>query len=115
SLAGALPRLLGGAGTAAGPSTRAQTVSPHLATTGVDPLARLRTPTGLAGCIASLTGPDDSGLPLALDYASFEGKPALVVLLPDNRPSKVDFWVVGPTCTQAESALLYYARVDRPT
>ncbi len=123
SLPAALPRLLGVKDTAVGaaapsgsPTPESQSgVKPRLTTNGVDPLARLRAPAALAACIASLTGPDDPSLPLALDYASFDGKPALIVLLPDVKPSKVDFWVVGPACTQTESALLYYVRLDRPT
>jgi hypothetical protein len=79
-----------------------------------DPLARLRTTQGLASCIASLTDPSDPGVPLALDYASYRGQPALVVVLPAAKPSKVDIWVVGADCKQPDSDLLVYVKADRP-
>jgi hypothetical protein len=79
-----------------------------------DPLANLRSPKGLAACLASLTDPADRGMPLALDYASYKGKPALVVVLPSAKPSKLDVWVVGASCNQPESDLLLYFRADRP-
>ncbi|MCU1624945.1 MAG: putative zinc-finger [Frankiales bacterium] len=80
-----------------------------------DPLARLRTPAGLQGCLASLTDPADRSTPLALDYATYKGAPALVVVLPSAKPSKLDIWVVGAGCTQLESDLLLYVKADRPT
>lgn len=79
-----------------------------------DPLANLHSPKGLAACLASLTDPADRGVPLALDYASYKGKPALVVVLPSAKPSKLDVWVVGASCNQPESDLLLYFRADRP-
>jgi hypothetical protein len=82
--------------------------------TAADPLARLRTTPGLAGCLASLTDPNDPGVPLALDYASYKGAPALVVVLPASKPSKLDIWVVGASCNQLESDLLVYVKADRP-
>ena len=79
-----------------------------------DPLARLRTTEGLASCITALTEPGQVVLPLALDYATFEGSPALVVVLPSTKADKVDVFVVGPGCTTGDAALLYFARLDRP-
>jgi hypothetical protein len=79
-----------------------------------DALATLQTPKGLAACLAGLTGPGQEDLPLALDYATFEGKPALVVVLPSSRPSKLDVFVVGATCNQTEQDVLYYLHADRP-
>jgi hypothetical protein len=79
-----------------------------------DPLALLRTPTGLASCLAGLSDPSDTGVPLALDYASWGTRPAMVVVLPASRASKVDVFVVGANCTHQESDLIYYLRADRP-
>jgi hypothetical protein len=79
-----------------------------------DLLAPLRTTQGLATCLASLTDPNDTGLPLALDYASFEGKPALVVVLPTSRPDKVDVFVVPPGCASADGNVLYFRRLPKP-
>jgi len=77
-------------------------------------LARLRTEAGLASCLAALTPPDQVLLPIALDYASFEGEPALVVVLPTGKPDKVDVFVVGARCGQADEKLLYYVRLNKP-
>jgi hypothetical protein len=91
-------------GSAAGPMT---------AQSGVDPLAGLRTPQGLASCLAALSDPKDPGLPLALDYALYKGAPALIVVLPSAKASKVDIWVVGAGCTQQDAQLKLYLRADR--
>ena len=79
-----------------------------------DPLARLRGDGALVGCLASLTTPEDPGVPLAVDYASYEGQPALVVVLPAAKPATVDVYVVGPACTQADADLRYFVRLPRP-
>lgn len=82
--------------------------------TGADPLAALRATTGLAACLNSLTSPGDTGLPLALDYATFEGRPALVVVLPTKLADKVDVFVVGPGCAKADGTVLYFRRLPKP-
>lgn len=79
-----------------------------------DPLDRLRTTDGLAACLAGLQDDGAPVEPLALDYASYDGAPALAVLLPDPDPAKVAVFVVGPECAQADPRLLHYVRVDRP-
>lgn len=80
----------------------------------LDPLAELRTTAGLARCLASLTDPSEEGLPLALDYASFQGTPALVVVLPSPREGKVDVLVVPAGCARADGQLLYFTRLPKP-
>lgn len=90
-----------------------------------DPLARLRLTPALASCLAGLSEatepvpgqpspPGADGLPLALDYARFEGQPALVVVLPAANPDKLDVFFVGPMCSQGDEQVLHFARVDRP-
>jgi hypothetical protein len=79
-----------------------------------DPLADLRTTAGLARCLASLTDPSDSGLPLALDYATFQGTPALVVVLPSSKADKVDVLVVPAGCARADGQVLYFTRLPKP-
>jgi hypothetical protein len=79
-----------------------------------DPLAGLRTTTGLATCLNSLTDPGDTGIPLALDYATFEGTPALVVVLPTKQADKVDVFVVPAGCAKADGNVLYFRRLPRP-
>lgn len=123
-LARALPSLLTGAASTpelqAGtrPGVAAQTAAPGNVAPpraqAADALAALRTTAGLAACLASLSDAQDSGLPLALDYASFEGQPALVVVLPAAKPDKVDVFVVGAGCSQADAKVLFFARLPKP-
>ena len=79
-------------------------------------LDRLRTADGLAACLAALLPPDDTSVrPLAVDYAAYQGQPALVVLLPaDDAPEKVDVFVVGAGCTVGDDQTLFFTRLDRP-
>ena len=80
-----------------------------------DPLARLRDPGELAGCLAQLLPPGEDVLPLALDYAAYDGQPALVVVLPGSgAPDKVDVFVVGAECRPGDDRTLFFARLDRP-
>lgn len=77
-----------------------------------DPLARLRTDAGLADCLVALLPPDEPDVaPLALDYGSYAGTPAMVVLLPGAVSGKVDVFVVGPGCSQANDSTLFYTSV----
>ena len=83
---------------------------------GADPRERLRTPEGLADCRVGLQAtPDEAPVePLALDYATYGGAAALAVVVPDPDPAKLSVFVVGPTCAQADPALLHFVRVDAP-
>lgn len=107
ALAAAVPHLLAATGTP----------KPAVATLGASApmtaLARLRTPAGLASCLASLTSPDVPGVPLAIDYAAYAGQPALVAVLPSTRTGKVDVFVLGADCSATDAKVLYFARVTR--
>jgi hypothetical protein len=84
---------------------------------GGDPaLDRLRTPEGLASCLAAVLPPEDAAArPLAVDYAAYAGTPALVVLLPaTGAPDKVDVFVVDSGCRQGADGTLLFTRLDRP-
>lgn len=61
-------------------------------------LQRLRSPAQFASCIAELAGRPGVS-PLAVDYARYEGEPAVVIVLPDADPAVVQAWVVGPGCS----------------
>lgn len=65
---------------------------------GPPDLARLRSPAQLAACIAELTGRPGVA-PLAVEYATYEGEPAVIIVLPDADPAVVQAWVVGPGCS----------------
>jgi hypothetical protein len=127
SLAAALPGLLSGTptttselaqkatdGGATPGSTRASDATTYSAVVPPDQLKALRDTAGLATCLASLTDPSESGLPLAVDYAMYQGKPALVVVLPSSKPDKVDVFVVPVGCAKADGSLLYFTRLPRP-
>jgi hypothetical protein len=111
-----LPSLLAGGG------PKAQSgVNPQAPTTtdakvdSLSALATLREPGPLASCLASLTDANDPGVPLALDYASFEGQPALVVVLPTTQPDSVDVFVVGAGCSQADAKVLFFTKLAKPS
>lgn len=80
-----------------------------------DPLAPLRDPAGLSGCLAALLPPDEPDVqPVALDYASYAGSPALAVWLPDPDPARIAVFVVGPGCSRTTDATLFFTRLNRP-
>jgi hypothetical protein len=83
---------------------------------GSPELDRLRTPEGLASCLAALLPPEEPDLrPLAVDYAAYAGRPALVVLLPaTGGVPKVDVFVVGAGCTTGDDQTLFFGRFDAP-
>ncbi|MDT7573099.1 MAG: hypothetical protein QOE05_3273 [Actinomycetota bacterium] len=128
SLAAAVPGLLKGGASqdtamvaaappqgAAGQKSAAPQRSANLAAPAPDPLAPLRDDKGLAECLLALLPPDDPSVqPLAIDYASFRGKPAMVVLLPGAAEGKLDVFVVGPGCSRANDSVLFYTSVDAP-
>jgi len=70
-------------------------------------LARLRAPDQLAACVAELAG--KQGVPpLAVDYARFQGAPAVLIVLPGPDAATVAAWVVGPACTTGRADLRRY-------
>jgi hypothetical protein len=64
-------------------------------------------------CLSSVLLPGT--VPLLVDVATYEGKPAVVIVVPaDNDPSRMDIWVMARHCTASQSHLLYWTRTDRP-
>lgn len=81
-------------------------------------LDRLHNQTALRTCLTELAG-SATVAPLALDYAQFEGAPALIVVLPGtgtgpSAGSRADVFVVGPGCTTDDAQVRYVVRVPRP-
>lgn len=75
--------------------------------------ARLASGAPLAECVGALN--DGPVTPVAVDLASWQGSPAVVIVLPTPEdPTTVDAWVVGPECAQADAHVLYFARAARP-
>ena len=77
-------------------------------------LSTLATPAGLAACIEGLTGRTDV-TPVAVDLASFEQRPAAVIVLPDPAdPESLDVRIVGAGCSATDDDLIVATRVPRP-
>jgi len=75
--------------------------------------ARLAGGPALADCVAALA--DGPVTPLAVDVATWQRKPAAVILLPaPGDATSFDVWVVAPGCSTADEKLLYYANLPRP-
>ena len=75
------------------------------------PAGRLSGGPALASCATQLAGAPVT--PVAVDLASYEGKPAAVLLLPTtDDPASLDLFVVEPACPPG--SFLYFARVPRP-
>jgi hypothetical protein len=81
------------------------------APTGLDPLLD---PDRLRGCITSLKEPDGVR-PLAVDLATFERKPALIIVMPGGKSDAgtVHVYVVGGDCAAGADHLLRYQVVPR--
>ena len=81
---------------------------------GVAPaaLTRLRDPAALQGCLTELSGTATTTA-LALDYAAYDGAPALIVVLAGLSANRVDVFVVGPGCAPQQADLVVYRSVPR--
>lgn len=79
---------------------------------GADPLARLRRPAALAACVRTLTG-GRAATPLAVDYAAYQGTPAVVVVLPGTHVRIVLVYVAAASCGPQHPELLYYHQTNR--
>ena len=108
-LGAALPRLLGAdrPTRAAAPGEAAPDGTPD------GELDRLRDPAALAACLSALPGP--ASTPLALDYARYDGSPALVVVRPSVDAGSVEVAVVGPQCRAGAPDALLLTRLPRPS
>ncbi len=97
------PALAPGASASPGTPTPAASVS----------IQRLADPVVLAGCLAALGTTHPA---IAVDLARWNGAPAAVIVLPSIQgPTKVDIWVVSPSCGESgQDHLLDYQVVPRP-
>lgn len=117
-LAGQVDVLLAVAGAGAGVPGRATS---SLSAPGIDPQAGaapddapgspLSDPAALSGCLQALGA--GTARPLAVDVATWQGRPAAVLLLPDDRQDRTQVWVVEPTCRPGADGLLHYQVVQR--
>lgn len=70
-------------------------------------------PGALEACVRGIEG-GPAAVPLAIDFATFEGAPAVVIVLPGLDEGKVDAWFVGPACTSTDVNLLRYRSLPAP-
>jgi hypothetical protein len=69
-------------------------------------------PAALQACATALADGVPT-TPVAVDFASFAGKPAVILVLPTpSHPALLDVWVVRSTCS-ASSLDIYFQRVAR--
>jgi cell division septation protein DedD len=53
-------------------------------------------------------------MPLAIDIGTWDGRPAAVIVLPDDvDPTVAEVWVIDPDCAGPEDPLLYFATISR--
>ncbi|HEV2088347.1 MAG TPA: hypothetical protein VGR21_08555, partial [Cryptosporangiaceae bacterium] len=91
-----------------GPGRQSEQAAPDAVGTELD---RLRDPAALAACVRALgSGPP----PLAIDYGRYEGRPALVVVLPGATPATLTAVVAGPACGLTGTDELHRVTVARP-
>jgi hypothetical protein len=70
-------------------------------------------PTALEACVRGIEG-GPAAQPLAIDFATYQGAPAVLVVLPGLEQGKVDAWFVGANCTSADPNLLRYRSLPDP-
>ena len=89
--------------TATGPHAAAPNAAPN-APGGDGDLARLDDPQALRGCLAAIVA-RHGGTPSVVDFARFQGRPALVVVLVTGAAHRIV--VAGPACGIAGAAEIY--------
>lgn len=82
-------------GTAA--SKRSAGSTYHAATSVASPLQALAQPSRLLACLSLINGSPPTSPPLSVDLASFDGKPAAIILLREDAKHDLAY-AVGPKC-----------------
>jgi len=110
---------LGGAAPAAPSASPSTSAAPdsvtQKSTTGFTQNDLRAFPAAVVACGRILAG-DVATTPVAVDFARFAGKPAVIVVLPavDHPETQLDVWVVRSTCSASAPDLLF-RRVSRPS
>lgn len=104
----ATPLAATAAGSTAAPQASSATPSPEPA------LTRLFTsPAALQACVRGIEG-GPAVTPLAIDFATYQGAPAVLIVLPGLEAGNVDAWFVGANCTSSDPNLLRYRSLPAP-
>jgi hypothetical protein len=67
-------------------------------------------PEQLSGCVRQVT---QGRMPLLVDVARYEGRPATLIVLPGTASDRLDVWIVRPTCSAADPAVIRHAQAPR--
>jgi anti-sigma factor RsiW len=72
--------------------------------------AMTATDAALAACVTRVSG---GKVPLLVDAATYEGRPATVIALPGGDVGHTDVWIVGPKCSNSNSDVILHRQVAR--
>lgn len=98
----------------AGTSPTPQPSSEKAAPSPNPALSRLFTsPAALQACVQGIEG-GPAVQPLAIDFATYQGAPAVLIVLPGLEQGKVDAWFVGANCAASDPNLLRYRSLPDP-
>lgn len=67
-------------------------------------------PAQLTNCLRAVT---QGKSPLLVDVAKYEGRPATVIVLPGGDSTRLDVWIVGPTCSTSDPAIIKHTQTTR--
>ncbi len=96
---------------AASPLTERTVAAPSPAPAEGKPYSAALTPTDAAACVRALTEGDGSTA-VAVDSGSYDGTPAIVVVVPPpDAPGSLDVFVVRPGCGAGAADLLEFQRI----
>jgi len=98
-----------------GPHNKAGANAPMSSAIAVGPPAALRplysSPSALRDCVRGVEAGGATQRPLAIDFATYLGKPAVLIVLPGLSAGNLDAWFVGPACNATDVHLLGYKAV----
>lgn len=87
--------------------------TPYSATN--DAFAALRDPATLQACAETLLAVSPPPVPVLVDYASYEGEPAVAIAFPSEKPDELLVYVVGVKCGAETDDIKKFLLVPRPT
>ena len=64
----------------------------------------------LSGCVRRVT---QGRMPLLVDIARYEGRPATVIVLPGTDSGRFDVWIVRPACSESDPAVIKHTPAAR--
>ena len=96
-------------GTDYAPARLGEQVSVQL-TKGDSRAAEELAPAQLTDCVRTVT---QGNTPLLVDVARYQGRSAIVIVLPGAESTRLDVWVVGPGCSASDPAVIKHTQATR--